>query len=620
MDLSESLRKRTMVTAAVGMDVLQNVLNNICDILKRHEDLIAKNAEKIEQKVQQSDFDNEMQKKDEEIANLNNIINQMKEDFETKIHDIGENIEPMKARTEEVNTTLIEKVDSVHKELADQIQTHHMIHSTGISKLNTGLNDCRNYMGTMNNELQEIKSVLKETGLTSVNALIEKIDSYDEKFDAVTKSIANVRNSIDDAVGAVYEKLSGVTQKQGQEIHRMSKQLDDIQMQFMADPKFTEPVSLENTSPEDLTPLVLAVHRDTRRLDGVDKQISAVRIECENVASAMENAQLVLQKFNHNIYDFQCQLDGTRNEILTRFQYLEPFVKWVGANVKDIWSFIQQVGASSSHVASNASRAQEDLFNLINSISTRPLPPIHSLDEALIESSNVQDQLHEKRMNVDFEKQYTNIRPVFKKKWKTQIPTEMPEEIPSFKKTLESTNIPGVTDVAGGGGGPRFGGYGGSREDPMVMITLEEIRVKTNKFEQKLPSFIKEVDEMISNIEAKVETKMDIADSDRITAKIQKALKKIQQEITALRDSQSQQTQQITVIQRDDENSQRTEPLTTIHFPAGRKRDISQYPNLASPSISRPLTAQSTRIRTSKIKKSKSSRLASDMVLAVQKM
>ena len=616
MDISESFRKRTMVKAAVGMDVLQNVLNNICDILKRHEDLIAKNAEKIELKVQQSDFDNEMQKKDEEIANLNNLINQMKEDFDQKIHDIGENIEPMKARTEEVSNTLTEKIDSIHKDLGDQIQTHHMINSTAVAKLNTGLNDCRNYMGTMNNELQEIKSVLKEAGLTSVNALIEKMDSYDEKFDAITKSISNVHGSIDDAVGAVYEKLSGTTQKMGQEIHRMSKQLDDIQVQFMADPKFTQPPSLENTSPEDLTPLVLAVHRDTRRLDGVDKQISAVRIECENVASAMENAQLVLQKFNHNIYDFQCQLDGTRNEILTRFQYLEPFVKWVGANVKDIWSFIQQVGASAAHVASNASRAQDDLFNLINSISTRPLPPIHSLDEALIESSNVQDQLHEKRMNVDFEKQYTNIRPVFKKKWKTQIPTEMPGEIPSFKKTMETTNIPGVTDVASG---PRFGGFGGSREDPMLMITLEEIRVKTNKFEQKLPSFIKEVDEMISNIEAKVETKMDISDADRITAKIQKTLKKLQQEIGSIQNSPLQPPQQITIVQRD-EDSQRNEPLTTIHFPAGRKRDISQYPNLSSPSISRPATAQSTRIRTSKIKKSRSSRLASDMVLAVQKM
>ena len=105
---------------------------------------------------------------------------------------------------------------------------------------------------------------------------------------------------------------------------------------------------------------------------------------------------------------------------------------------------------------------------------SRPMPQINSLNE-VIESSNVQNNLHEKRMNVDFEKQMVGLRPVFKKRWKTNIPFEGPKEVPSFKPTITPFRPSVLVEMR--------------KEDPMLMMTLEEMRVKMNKFESKLPKF-----------------------------------------------------------------------------------------------------------------------------------
>lgn len=609
-DISQVLKKRTMVTASLGMDTLQMVLNTICDVLKRHDNSINEFSQIIVKKVDQTDFDNEVKRNDQRIQEISNLLESTKGQLNEEIFSLREKLQFLEKKAEENNKTLTEKIDNSINGINEQVQTQHMIHNTAFSKLNNSLEDCRSNIGNINNDLHEVKDMLKSAGLSSVNAMIDRIDACEGKFSSLTTALSNVHNNIDQTAQAITEKMNAGLNNLGQEVHRISKQLDEIQTQYMVDPKYSQEPTLENSTNGDVTPLVLAVHRDSRRLDGVDKQISAVRIECENVASAMENAQNILQKFNHTIYDFQCQLDGTRNEILDRFQMIEPFVQWVGLNVRDLWSFIQQVGANSSHIASNASRGQDDLYNLVNSISSRPLPPVHSLDEVLIESSTIQDQLHEKRMNVDFEKQYSNIRPIFRKKWKTQINLEKPKDIPSFDKSINTLNTPGLMAIQGIGNGG-----GGGREDPMIMITLEEMRVKFNKFEQKLPSFINEVEEIIKGITAKVETKMSVTETDRLFVKTQKKLRDLESEVSSLKDglAMTSRTIQSVAIENSTarEEAHQPEVITTVRINTGRKHDLSQYPNLNIP-ISRPLTAQSTKVRTSKPKHPNTGKLASE--------
>ena len=114
---------------------------------------------------------------------------------------------------------------------------------------------------------------------------------------------------------------------------------------------------------------------------------------------------------------------------------------------------------------------------------------------------------------------------------------------------------------------------------------------------------------------------MAFSDADKLFDRIHVALKKIQHELEIVKTTPP--IQQITVLQKEEYDKRQgvDSSLTTIHFPAGRKRDISQYPNLASPPVTRPQTSQSTKIRKAPIKKTKSSRLASDtLVLSVQKM
>lgn len=581
-ELENTIQKRQLISTMMGCDCLQSVLNKICDFLQKHEDKIYSLQDKIEKKLEIEDFNKKVEEFNQMHAQIHEIITQNKTEFDDYSAKTTKLIEDLTAKEEKDQIAVMDKIDEAHKALQEQIQAQHLISTTGITKLNQSITELRTFQTSINNDVQEMRELLKQTGISTINIMMERLDQNDDKFEAFNTTIGNIQDRIENLGQTIEHDIEEYKHKSTQDITRISRQLDDIQTQFMTNDKLNAPISLDDINEADITPLILAVHRDTRRLDGVDQQISSVRLECENISSAMENAQVALQKFNHQIYDFQCQLDGTRNEILSRFQLLEPFFKWIGSNVRDLWSFMQQIGASTFHVASSSLRAQDDLYNLVSTISTRPLPPIHSLDEIIIESSSTQDQLHERRMNVDFEKQFGDVKGIFKKRWKTPISKEKPNEIPDFKKTLEPKAPSAFVEKAGVY--KRQGPISGVKEDPMLMITLEEIRVKIQKFEQNIPQFTEEVQNIIKNMSTKLDTKMAIADSDRLFETMQHTLSKLQNDMDAVKQKVIDVQLAARYQAADD------------HEVSSRRCDINSASlSIRVPHMMRPSTAQSTK-------------------------
>ncbi|EAY10244.1 hypothetical protein TVAG_046660 [Trichomonas vaginalis G3] len=595
-ELVSTLSKRQLVSTMIGSDCLQSVLSKMCDFLQKHEDKIYTLLDKIEKKVENEEYLKKIDEINQAITKTNETINHNKQEFTDFAEKMQKQLDEIVAKQDRDQVTVMDKIDETHKALQDQVQAQHLISTTSISKLNQSITEVRTLQTNVNNDVQEMRELLKQTGISTLNIMMERLDQDDDKFDAFNNSINNIQDRIEQLGQHFGENLDTFKQQTSQDITRISRQLDDIQTQFMTNDKLNAPVSLDDVSEADITPLILAVHRDTRRLDGVDQQISSVRLECENISGAMENAQVALQKFNHSIYDFQCQLDGTRNEILSRFQLLDPFFKWLGANVRDLWSFLQQVGASTFHVASSSLRAQDDLYNLISTISTRPLPPIHSLDEIIIESSSTQDQLHERRMNVDFEKQFGDVKGIFKKRWKTPISKEKPNEIPDFKKTLEPKAPSALIEKTGVLN--RKGPVTGVKEDPMLMITLEEIRVKINKFEQNIPQFTDEVQNIIKSMSTKLDTKMAIADSDRLFETVQHTLNKLQTDMDNLKVKVVETQLNNKYIPEDHMNL--ADSFVAI---SSRRGDLSASSlQVRGPHMTRPSTAQSTKPKTTRPK------------------
>jgi len=526
-ELLKNIDRRNFYETRFSSESLEAVLCGMCDLIYHQQSQINELRDEIKRRPTFDEFETAISRKSNEVKNLSVR-------FETSIETVENKISSMNLIVDKMNKDSGERIESLkadiiqYKDITDeQFRSQNLIFNTTVKNISSSTDSTQQTVSFLESQINDFRDLLRGGGIATIESLSERIDQLDQKISSVNEVNMNTQNNFQILNESLNRKQEEIREEFESELHALTRRLDEIQTRFTIDPKFGSasfnPSSVTDT---DLSPLILTVHRDTRRLDGVDEQISSVRLECENVSSAMSNAQNTLQQFNHAIYDFQCQLDQTRSEILTRFQTLQPFFSWVLSSVFEIWNTIHQVSLSNSHIAATTSKGLEDLYNLINSISTRPLPTIHPFDETVIESTSIRDQINEKKQSVDVEKQIVQLRPIYKH-WKTVIPKGELKEIPDFKKTMDPYKPSPLLEYSIDKSKPMVV----YKENPLVLNTLEEIRVKTNKFEQSLPQFMNEVHSILQQYSLRIDTKMDTIEVDRLFTKIQSTLKKMQKAI-----------------------------------------------------------------------------------------
>jgi hypothetical protein len=145
-------------------------------------------------------------------------------------------------------------------------------------------------------------------------------------------------------------------------------------------------------------------------------------------------------------------------------------------------------------------------------MSGRTFHNVHRLDEVESEVAEVGQNLHTQRYDLDMSK-------VLRKLDFPDMdlsPAPKSTELPEFRRTISIT--------------PMASPSGDIGRDPFVLLSLEEMRVKIDKYEATIRQFVTDVNSNIADMKNHLGEKMDVENVDRLVEKLEFILTKVKEE------------------------------------------------------------------------------------------
>jgi hypothetical protein len=261
--------------------------------------------------------------------------------------------------------------------------------------------------------------------------------------------------------------------------------------------------------------LVRSSMRNSRRIDHFDEQICGVRAECQNMASAVENVHRVLQQFNHRLFDFGRELKRQSLYVEETFASVKSVLRIVGTLVSDIVTNLTQLGDFNHHLSSSCGSAFDEVVRLMNVISGRSFVNVHTIDEVALEASELAQNLHTQRFDLDMSKVLRDLDGA------ELAPAPSPREaaIPTYKRTLARVfdeSVPGEKIT----------------RDPLVLLSLEELRVNLESYGLGLRKFVDDTSAELGDLREAITRKMDAESIDRLVKKLEGAVSQLKKGAT----------------------------------------------------------------------------------------
>ncbi|OHS95371.1 hypothetical protein TRFO_38513 [Tritrichomonas foetus] len=286
-----------------------------------------------------------------------------------------------------------------------------------------------------------------------------------------------------------------------------------------------------------IMPIVRANHRNTRRIDGMNEQVSNVRIECENISGAVQQSQATLERFHHAIYDNAKDIEDTRNEFKQNLNSVLSFLEILSNNIIDNWDLLLAIAKEHQHLSTSTSNANDIISNIFTSLSTKPVPNINTFDHVAIESQENVECVSSKIISMSLPKHLQNLKNSITKTNENQLRKTAPERVEEYRTKLKqivpSAIVRNANKILGSSQPVNTG-----NNDPMIMSTLEENRSKMQKINNTLELFMKESIYKMNDIIEKLNKKMDSKSADRVFAKIQQTISKIQRNVDIVSENQ----------------------------------------------------------------------------------
>lgn len=525
--IMDNLKRNQILIGSTNIEYLQMVLAKVLDLIEKNEKKFSEIKEELSRKIDYEDISNEIIKKNNEFKEMY-LIKERSENFAGGIYNIqNEKSKESDEYSNKMSQDLEGKISENFKKLSENLQSQLMANSTSINKLNDSISEISNKQDDFVSELAVLKEIFRDLDINNFNDILKKVDKLENDVETIGNSISSVHEHISVIHKQMQDKNDKLNLNFNRTISSPTKQVGNIHEKLTYDPMLGEELSTSDMSATNLAKLNLTDNRNSGRLDNTNYALTSIREEVENISQAMIHADHTVQQFNRAIYDCQSQLSNMGDEILTRFMKIEPFVKWIGTNIHDLWVNFEQSSVCLAHLASSTQKSIEELFNFAVSSSNISLQKTYGLEEIAIESSSIKDQLHEKRANIDFEEHYSALKPVFKQEWNTQIVIKPLQDIPEFRANmkLHPTSTAEESDDTKSTPSTVY------RDEPKIMITLEEIMVKLDQIEKKLPIFTDKVSEIVNLISSKIDRKIDTADADRIFEKIHRMINRVKHDI-----------------------------------------------------------------------------------------
>jgi predicted nucleic acid-binding Zn-ribbon protein len=273
-----------------------------------------------------------------------------------------------------------------------------------------------------------------------------------------------------------------------------------------------------------LEAILRSLFRNTRRLDHFDVNVNTIRAECENVASGLIDIRQVVQKFNHQIYDFGLEVQRNTEHIDMTFRSVKSVLTTLGTLVSTNVTDMSRLGDTAAHLSATANSAVDEIVHLLNLVSGRTFQSVPSLDEVALEATELSTELQTTRAGLDIPKVLRTLDGC------ELGPMARPQEVavPSFQRKIKRTKSillsPERQSVVSESATP----------ESLILLSMEEIRVRIDQAEQMILAATSAVNDDCGSMRHLITEKIDSPSFDRVVKKLEGMLVKVQKDVNRI--------------------------------------------------------------------------------------
>ncbi|OHT02296.1 hypothetical protein TRFO_30619 [Tritrichomonas foetus] len=516
----------------VGGDIVSTQLNSIllgfCDLINQQQAEIEGLKTELTKRISEEGLQQFFDAKSSQFTEMQTQMKIFQANNESALLKMKLETDNFRDMFTEKYGKSIDRLLGLEKSVDNQIHSFSLQNAQSEEKVNKAVTEIVSSNQSIISEFSQMKELLDKFGLSTVERILNKITLIESRIDDNINELNNVKKeNITEKEES--KKITKKIQKSIEnEVFCLNERLVALEKQYESTPEIQDLIlSGEEVG---LTPILQTVMRDSRRLDSFDQQVSSVRNEMENIANTVVSMNQTIHQFNHQIFDFGLEIQKNSTHFESQLDLLKNFMRFIGRTVSDLMTDMTKMSEAHYHLSSTTALAVDEVTHLINNATGQTFRNVSTLDEVALEANSISADLSQKRVNLDMSKRIGTIDGKSIEGMK-EIKTI---EVPSYEKVLKPFKISKKVQEAGGGQVVQA-----NINDPLIMLSLEELRFKVDETEKTLIRLNETVNEQFENTKKIINQKMDSNSVDRIISRLQNSMKKIQIEIGEIRTNES---------------------------------------------------------------------------------
>ena len=216
--------------------------------------------------------------------------------------------------------------------------------------------------------------MFRQVGISTVQKLgarLENIDRSTAKGHDENQTFASELNTIRSDLARRDLSLRKAVDRDLVLVQNNVRELQDAVFVNPGDKEKGFDITMSDQSDGDLMLIIRSVHRNSRRLNGLNEMISGMRIEWENLAETMETSHEIL---NHCIYATGLDIKELKADFTTKLKCVQDWITFSAQMAESMWQVLAKLQDSHSHLAASTAAALETTQKALTTVLPAHVP------------------------------------------------------------------------------------------------------------------------------------------------------------------------------------------------------------------------------------------------------
>ena len=531
--LSEVERVRTLVGGNIISASLDKILIGICDLLNQQQIEIKMLREDLEARPSKADIETVLRLTANKVSEIEEKYNDDHDEFEKAFNSVKRQVGNLEKKIQANAQQTDQVVHEFMKKTSDDVNGMSLVHTQVSNDLHTRMTKVEESGAQLNSEFDVVREMLQQVGISTLQKLgarLENIDRSIAKVHDENQTFASELSTIRSDLARRDLSLRKAVDRDLVLVQNNVRELQDAVFVNPGDKEKGFDITMSDKFDEDLMPIIRSVHRNSRRLDGLNEMISGMRIECENLADTMETSHEVLKQFNHCIYDTGLDLKDLKADFTTKLKCVQDWITFSAQMAESMWQVLAKMQDSHSHLAASTAAALETAQKALTTVLPSRVPITNTLDEVVLESRTNSENLLKIRSGHDISSNLVTVTTgISALHDESTLRRTKPQPVPDFQKKMPHFGSSPIIEDA-----LKPIPAAPTKNDPVVIRSIEEMRVKTQTLEDQIHDFTDSITQRMDSLASDVKSKMGTKEADRALEQIRRTMEKLQRNVDSL--------------------------------------------------------------------------------------